>query len=425
MHSPEYYKRLFNALESTLIQAGNKSGLADMRKQLDEYKGVTGRHLKDADYYSLIVEITFYSGFNAATVDAKLGAIKEWFPDYETVARYESDHVQKMMADPRMIRNKSKLWSCIKNAQTFQHVISEHRSFNAYVDSFAPKVSFKNLMTLRNDLMNKFEYLGGTTSLHFLMEIGMPVLKPDIVVTRIFHRLGFIEDERIDEARRFQCVETGLKFAEATGHPVRYIDIVFVAYGQVSGGASIQQGICLKTNPRCHICGVSSFCDYFKGTAEPTEPKAVGQLRNLSAARSDQSSKLDKHLGGDDALPTAPEHTRFYTESAKVILPTWGGRRTFQYDGSVKEGTRVYCGKDFQYRYDVPADQYAKMLAKFSGEEVSIGTSRTTPPNGSLGEWLTNQYGQFGMTSYIGPILIREGYAVRGSRSDRIRFNSY
>ena len=106
----------------------------------------------------------------------------------------------------------------------------------------------------------------------------------------------------------------------------------------------------------------------------------------------------------------------------RVTLPTWAGRKSFQYDGSVKEGTCVYCGADFQYPCEVPADQYAAMLDKFSGQEVSIGTSRTTPPNGSLGKWLTEQYGQYAMTSYIGPILLREGYAMRGSRSDRIRF---
>ena len=108
---------------------------------------------------------------------------------------------------------------------------------------------------------------------------------------------------------------------------------------------------------------------------------------------------------------------------SKVTLPTWGKRKTFQYDGSVKEGTWVYCGTDFKYRYEVSEIEYDRMLAKFSGQEVSIGTSRTDPPNGSLGQWLTDEFNQFGMTSYIGPILEREGYAVRGSRSDRIRFN--
>jgi TPR repeat protein/3-methyladenine DNA glycosylase Tag len=278
MNALQEYKRVFDAVEGALIRAGNESGIGDMRQQLDEYKVVAERRLEDADYYRLIIETTFYSGFTAATVDAKLDVIREWLPDYATVACYKSEHVQMMMADTRMIRNESKLWACIENARTFQGVLKEHGSFRGYVDSFTPEVSFKNLMMLRDDVMRRFAYLKGTNSLYFLMEIGMPVLKPDRVVTRIFYRLGLIEDEAIDEARLLRAVEIGQRFVEATGHPIRYIDIVFVFYGQVSGEGSsfsIQQGICLKTNPRCHICGVTGFCNYFNGiTTKPTEPNA-------------------------------------------------------------------------------------------------------------------------------------------------------
>jgi len=411
MHSSDYYKRLFDALESILIQAGEQSGVGDMRQQLAEYKTVADHRLEDADYFGFIVEIIFYSGFSAATVDAKLAVVREWFPDYATVSRYESEQVQKMMADPRMIRNGKKLWACVKNARAVQAIVREYGSFQKYVESFSPKASFSNLMGFRDDVMKRFAYLAGTNSLYFLMGIGMPVLKPDIVITRIFHRLGFLEDEKISEARRLQCVEIGQRFAEATGHSIRYIDIVFVFYGQVKGdfSLSIQQGICLKTNPRCHICGVTEFCDYFKGGARPKELNAGGRPGTASQSRS---------------LPSASPKALTQRDDTSVTIPTWGGRSRFQYTGSVRVGTWVYCGKDCQLRYEVPAEQYAAMLVKFSGQEVGIGTSFTTPPKGSLGQWLTDEFGQYGMTSYIGPILLREGYAVRGSRRDRIRFNS-
>lgn len=42
----------------------------------------------------------------------------------------------------------------------------------------------------------------------------------------------------------------------------RYIDIVFVAYGQVSSPEfGIDKGICLKT-PRCRECGITEYCRY-------------------------------------------------------------------------------------------------------------------------------------------------------------------
>jgi DNA-3-methyladenine glycosylase I len=62
------------------------------------------------------------------------------------------------------------------------------------------------------------------------------------------------------EGQLLKTVLQGRKFAEATGLPIRYIDIVFVAYGQAqSMEFGIDRGICLK-NPRCNECGVKEFC---------------------------------------------------------------------------------------------------------------------------------------------------------------------
>jgi hypothetical protein len=106
-------------------------------------------------------------------------------------------------------------------------------------------------------------------------------------------------------------------------------------------------------------------------------------------------------------------------------LQTWGGRSQFQYEGSVNQGTVIHCGKKLPLRrYEFPKELYAGMLAEFSSQEVSIGTSPVDPPPGSLGEWLDKTYGWYGMTSYIGPILLKEGKAERGAQPDRIRFKS-
>ena len=87
---------------------------------------------------------------------------------------------------------------------------------------------------------------------HFLTDIGMPVLKPDRVICRIFQRLGLIENEQ----QLLKTVIQGRKFAGATCYPIRYIDIVFVAYGQVQSlEFGMEKGICLKKKPLCNLCG--------------------------------------------------------------------------------------------------------------------------------------------------------------------------
>ena len=102
--------------------------------------------------------------------------------------------------------------------------------------------------------------LGQITTYHFMTDIGLPVLKPDRVICRIFQRLGLIEDTD----QLLKTVIQGRKFAAATGHPIRYIDIVFVSFGQVANaGWGMPRGICLGDKPSCQICDAKVYCNYY------------------------------------------------------------------------------------------------------------------------------------------------------------------
>ncbi|MFC2053164.1 DNA-3-methyladenine glycosylase I [Chloroflexota bacterium] len=255
------YKTIFEKVESALISAGSVHLPADtIRANLDEYKYLEGKTSSEAQYYWILVYVIFYSGFRAATVNAKLDLIRNYFPNYETVAGYTESNVDEMLSNPEMIRNRSKIQACIENAKVFKSIVSKHGSFHAYLDSFAPRASFENLMLLKEELEYRFERLGRITTYHVLTDIGLPVLKPDRVICRIFQRLGLIESEK----QLLKTVIQGRKFAQATGNPIRYIDIVFVAYGQVeSQDFGLASGICLKQNPLCSVCGVTDYCNYY------------------------------------------------------------------------------------------------------------------------------------------------------------------
>jgi DNA-3-methyladenine glycosylase I len=254
------YRAIFDGVESTLIRVGTQNlPESQIRAKLNKFREVEGRRFSNGEIYRILVEVVFYSGFRAATVTDKLDVIHRHFPDYQTVARYGQRDTTRILSDPAMIRNRRKVWACIRNAQTLQCIVREHGSFQAYVDTFSARASYANLLRLKGELQHGFSHLGKITAYHFLMEIGMPVLKPDRVICRIFHRLGLVESE--DHAE--QVVEEGRKFAEATGHPIRYIDIVFVAYGQArSPHFGLEKGICLGDDPNCGICGVSPYCSY-------------------------------------------------------------------------------------------------------------------------------------------------------------------
>jgi len=121
---------------------------------------------------------------------------------------------------------------------------------------------------LRENLRSRFGYLGERTVNHLLTDLGFNVLKPDRVICRIFSRLGLINDEdSIDQA-----IEVGRDMAAATGHPIRYVDIILVKYGQMGeseGEFGLKDGVCLEKNPKCSVCGVKKYCSYFTGKDKP------------------------------------------------------------------------------------------------------------------------------------------------------------
>jgi len=100
-------------------------------------------------------------------------------------------------------------------------------------------------------------------------------------------------------------------------------------------------------------------------------------------------------------------------------LPTWAGRSRFSYSGSVAQGTTITFGRGFSLT--ISPTQYSALLNHFRGQTVDIGTSRDNSPPGSVGEWLQSNVTKTAIASYVGPILINEGYAEKAGRS-RITF---
>ena len=215
--------------------------------------------LTDDQIFEYLVIVVFYSGVRADMVSGRIGRIKELLRDYRRVMVFTQSELDSFLADPRTIHHEKKLRACVANAKMLATIVEQYGSFAAYADTFGER----RLLQLRDDLRRRFKYLGDRTVYHFMMELGLPVLKPDRVVCRIFDRLGLIDDPgRIDQA-----IEVGSAFVEATRYPIRYIDIVFVMYGQAANANSgIERGVCLEKRPRCSVCGLAGYCTFVRET---------------------------------------------------------------------------------------------------------------------------------------------------------------
>jgi hypothetical protein len=105
-------------------------------------------------------------------------------------------------------------------------------------------------------------------------------------------------------------------------------------------------------------------------------------------------------------------------------LKTWSNGNTyFEYEGSVETGTKIYYGADFAFKSIVSKEQYQLLIDEFNGKTVFMGTSRSSPQSGSVGEWLTANVKGPSIGSYVGVILVHEGYAQKDG--SEIIFNSF
>lgn len=91
-------------------------------------------------------------------------------------------------------------------------------------------------------------------------------------------------------------------------------------------------------------------------------------------------------------------------------LTAWGKHGRFGYVGSVELGTRIILGRGKETVVD--ASLYRELLTHFARRTVPIGASRH-PPRDSLGGWLQPRSGTEVLAAYVGPILVKEGYAER------------
>jgi DNA-3-methyladenine glycosylase I len=260
LRKPTNYKELFFKMEATLRKESSLSE-EDFERNWGIYKNYHYKNDTDNDIFWKLIKVIFYSGMKAGTVTSKLPALKKYFHDYNKVKDYNKNNIDEIMNDESIIRNRRKILACVENAMKYSLKIKQYGRFATYLESFGDLNDGATLERIKYDL-SEFEFLGPKTAYHFMLDLGLKVWKPDRVICRILKRLGMIGNlEDID-----RTIAVGRDIADQVGLPIRYIDIVFVKYGQMGGEEpfGLITGICLEKNPRCSVCGILDYC---------TEPK--------------------------------------------------------------------------------------------------------------------------------------------------------
>jgi DNA-3-methyladenine glycosylase I len=130
------------------------------------------------------------AGLSWETILRKREAYREAFDgfDPQRVARFTGKRVEKLLANPGIVRNRLKVAGAVRNAKAFLAVQEEAGSFDAYVWRFVggwPQVNRRRTLkdvpttTPESDAMSKdlarrgFTFVGSTICYAFMQAVGM------------------------------------------------------------------------------------------------------------------------------------------------------------------------------------------------------------------------------------------------------------
>jgi len=263
------YKEIFDQCESSLRNVTDMTD-SEFDKHYSQFSYYDQSHLSDEQVFEIFRTVLFASGFKAATVDKYRSEITIAFPSIAEVAGYRDDKLDQIISDAPIISNQKKIYALRDNAIVLLDIIKTHGSFLNYLHSFGDGSKLENLLLLKETLQYTFKYIGPITVYHLLTDFGYNVLKPDRVVVRIFERLGLLESRK----QLLKASLIGRAFAIETGKSIRYIDIIFVKYGQKGKNIEygLKDGICLESRPKCYLCGMYAICTYASKSVYSKKP---------------------------------------------------------------------------------------------------------------------------------------------------------
>jgi DNA-3-methyladenine glycosylase I len=123
------------------------------------------------DYLEVLSKAVFQAGISWRVIEAKWDGFRVAFAgfDPETVASFTEDDVDRLTADPGIVRNRRKIQATVHNAQVMLELDREYEGFGNYLRS---QPDYEALVA---DLHGNFKFLGDSSAYFFLYVVGEPV----------------------------------------------------------------------------------------------------------------------------------------------------------------------------------------------------------------------------------------------------------
>jgi 3-methyladenine DNA glycosylase Tag len=141
----------------------------------------------DQEYLELLTRVVFAAGLGPRVVASRWEGMREALGGFDPrhLGGLEPADVDRLLADPRMIRNRRKIEAAGANARAFSEVLAEYGAFSEYLESLGIRRSFAPAV---QDLTERFRHLGDTSAVLFLFSAGWrdleeeeaPILPDDV-----------------------------------------------------------------------------------------------------------------------------------------------------------------------------------------------------------------------------------------------------
>lgn len=162
----------------------------------------------DSTHFEFLVLESAQAGLSWATVLRKRDGYRRAFADFdpERVARFNRRSVERLVADPGIIRNRRKIVAAIANARAFLAVRDEFGSFDSYVWRFVdgrPIVSRRNARSALPATSPESDALSKDLKARGFGFVGSTIIYAHMQAT------GLVNDHIVDCFRRAECMRLG------------------------------------------------------------------------------------------------------------------------------------------------------------------------------------------------------------------------
>ncbi len=123
------------------------------------------------DYFEVMTRAVFQAGVSWAQIAKRWNSYGRAFDNFDVVrvAAYDSMEVERVLAEPGILRMRRKVDATIANAAALIKVQTDFGSFHDYV------ASFDTYEALAKDVKRRFKFMGDMNVWYLLFRVGEPV----------------------------------------------------------------------------------------------------------------------------------------------------------------------------------------------------------------------------------------------------------